>query len=175
MINTFIHSCSSLLKPYPIPNQNGQSLYQFSDQNAAKFLAFGAAHTCMVYIREYPPPSTQPLHVTDRRAQLGSVTEIAPKSPFLCVNRSSIRYGFRASACAKATQYIMVWRPIQLVTLHFRDRRDTAQPCNITEITPESPFLCVNSSTIRYGFRAGACAKATRYGVKTYPTCDSPR
>ena len=33
-------------------------------------------------------------------AQLRSVTEIEPKSPFLCVNRSSIRYGFRAGAKA---------------------------------------------------------------------------
>ena len=29
-------------------------------------------------------------------AQLRSVTEITPKSPFLCVNNSYIRYGFRA-------------------------------------------------------------------------------
>ena len=37
-------------------------------------------------------------------AQLRSVTEIAPKSPFLSVNRSpSVRYDFRAGA--KATQY----------------------------------------------------------------------
>ena len=34
---------------------------------------------------------------------LHSVTEIAPKSRFLCVNRSPIRYGFRAGA--KAIQY----------------------------------------------------------------------
>ena len=33
-------------------------------------------------------------------AQFRSVTEIAPKSPFLCVNRSPIRYGFRAGAKA---------------------------------------------------------------------------
>ena len=32
-------------------------------------------------------------------AQLCNVTEIAPKSPFLCVNRRPIRYDFRA--CAK--------------------------------------------------------------------------
>ena len=36
-------------------------------------------------------------------AQLRSVTEIAPKSPFLCVNRSSILYSFRAGA--KATRH----------------------------------------------------------------------
>ena len=36
-------------------------------------------------------------------AQLRSVTEIAPKSPFLCVNRSPFRYGFRGDA--KAIRY----------------------------------------------------------------------
>ena len=30
--------------------------------------------------------------------QLRSVTEIAPKSLFLCVNKSPIRYGFRVGA-----------------------------------------------------------------------------
>ena len=43
-INTFIHS-RSYLKPYPIPDQNGQSVYPFSDQNGAKILPDGAAHT----------------------------------------------------------------------------------------------------------------------------------
>ena len=32
--------------------------------------------------------------------QIRSFTEIAPKSPFLCVNRSPIRYGFRTDAKA---------------------------------------------------------------------------
>ena len=53
-INTFIHSRSSL-KPYPIPDQNRQSVYPFSDQNSAKTLSDGAAHTYIAYIREYPP------------------------------------------------------------------------------------------------------------------------
>ena len=53
-INTFIHSRSSL-KPYPIPDQNRQSVYPFSDQNSAKTLPGGAAHTYIAYIREYPP------------------------------------------------------------------------------------------------------------------------
>ena len=39
-------------KPYPIPDQNGQSLYPFSDQNGTKTLPFGAAHT---YIPPPPP------------------------------------------------------------------------------------------------------------------------
>ena len=33
-------------------------------------------------------------------AQVRSVKEFAPKSPFLCVNRSPIRYGFRVGAKA---------------------------------------------------------------------------
>ena len=36
--------------------QNGQSVYPYSDQNGAKTLPDGAAHTYMVYIREYHPP-----------------------------------------------------------------------------------------------------------------------
>ena len=42
-------------KPYPIPDQNGQSVYPFSDQNGAKTLPDGAAHTSIAYIREYTP------------------------------------------------------------------------------------------------------------------------
>ena len=41
-------------KPYPIPDQNGQSAYPFSDQNGAKTLPDGAAHTYIAYRREYP-------------------------------------------------------------------------------------------------------------------------
>ena len=41
-------------------------------------------------------------------AQLCSVTEIAPKTPFLCVNRSSIRYVFHAGP--RAIQYkVRTW------------------------------------------------------------------
>ena len=50
-------------------------------------------------------------HLSDMRlstleigpAQLHSVREIAPKSPFLCAKKSPIRYDFRAGA--KALQY----------------------------------------------------------------------
>ena len=44
-------------KPYPMPDQNGQNLYLFSDQNGAKTLPFGAAHTYTAYIWECPPES----------------------------------------------------------------------------------------------------------------------
>ena len=44
------------------------------------------------------------LHYTEiGAAQLGSVTGLAPKSPFLSVNRSPIQYGFPVGA--KAIQY----------------------------------------------------------------------
>ena len=49
-------------KPYPIPDQNGQSLYHFSDQNSTKTLFFGAAHTYIAYIGEYPLPPTGTIH-----------------------------------------------------------------------------------------------------------------
>ena len=37
----------------------GRSVYLFSDQNGAKTLPDGVAHTYMAYIREYPPPGLQ--------------------------------------------------------------------------------------------------------------------
>ena len=46
--------------PYPILDRNGQSVYPFSDQNGAKTLPDGAAHTCMAYVREYPAPLLPP-------------------------------------------------------------------------------------------------------------------
>ena len=46
-------------KPYPVPDQNEQNLYPFSDQKGAKppakTLPDGAAHTYMAYIGKYPP------------------------------------------------------------------------------------------------------------------------
>ena len=55
-ISTFIYSRSSLEKSYPILDQNGKSVYPFSDQNIAKTPPFGAAYTYIAYIRKYPPP-----------------------------------------------------------------------------------------------------------------------
>ena len=40
-------------KPSPIPDQNGKSVYPFSDQNGSKTLPNGAAHTYIAYIRKY--------------------------------------------------------------------------------------------------------------------------
>ena len=60
----FIHSRSSLENHTPILDQNGQSVYRFSDQNGPQTIPFGVAHTYMAYIREYlappPPPSPTP-------------------------------------------------------------------------------------------------------------------
>ena len=48
-------------KPHPIPNPNGQSVYyQFSDQKGPKTIPFGAVHTYLDYIREYPPGGIPP-------------------------------------------------------------------------------------------------------------------
>ena len=38
------------------PSGSGQNLYPFSDQNGSKTIPFGAAHTYIAYIGEYPPP-----------------------------------------------------------------------------------------------------------------------
>ena len=43
----------------PIGDQNGQNLYPIADQNGSKTTPFGAAHTYMAYIREYPTPWEQ--------------------------------------------------------------------------------------------------------------------
>ena len=57
----FTHSRSSLEKPNPIPDENGQSVYPFSDQNGPKTLPDGEAHTSdMSYIREKPPSGRNP-------------------------------------------------------------------------------------------------------------------
>ena len=48
--------CSRPQKPDPISDCNCQNLYPFSDQNGPKTIPFGAAHTYIPYIGEYPPP-----------------------------------------------------------------------------------------------------------------------
>ena len=48
--------CSWPQKPDPISDHNCQNLYPFSDQNGSKTIPFGAAHTYIHYIGEYPPP-----------------------------------------------------------------------------------------------------------------------
>ena len=52
MINTFIHSRSSLKNHTRSQTKMGNL---FSDQNDAKTLPDSAAHTYIAYIREYPP------------------------------------------------------------------------------------------------------------------------
>ena len=43
-------------KPYPISDQNGRNWYAISHQTGWKTIPFGAAHTHIPYIRNYPPP-----------------------------------------------------------------------------------------------------------------------
>ena len=44
--------------PYLLPQwrQNGYNRYPIYDQNGCKTIPFGAAHTYIAHIREYPPP-----------------------------------------------------------------------------------------------------------------------
>ena len=42
-------------KHYPFSDQNGWNWYHISDQNSLKTIPFGAAHTYIDYIRDYPP------------------------------------------------------------------------------------------------------------------------
>ena len=61
---------------------------------------FHAAPKCGTQLIQYVT-----LHFWDQwgAAQLRSVREIAPKSPLFCVNRNTIRYGFRAGARVSIT------------------------------------------------------------------------
>ena len=53
-----IRSCTPVFprKPSPNSDDNWQSLYAFQDQNGAKPVPLGAAHTYDANIKEYPPP-----------------------------------------------------------------------------------------------------------------------
>ena len=56
--NMFVsyRKCSRPQKPDPSSDHNCQNLYPFSDQDGSKTIPFGAAHTYIPYIGEYPPP-----------------------------------------------------------------------------------------------------------------------
>ena len=43
-------------KPYPISDENGRIDTLFQNKTAQKNIPFGAAHTYIVYIGDYPPP-----------------------------------------------------------------------------------------------------------------------
>ena len=54
---SFVSSCQRKpAVPYPIPDQNGQSVFPFSDKIVPNSLSFGAAHAYIAYMGEYPPP-----------------------------------------------------------------------------------------------------------------------
>ena len=53
-------------KPYSIPDQNGQSVYPFSEQNGAETPPDGAAHTYMTNMREFPPGFDVNLKMTEQ-------------------------------------------------------------------------------------------------------------
>ena len=55
-INTFIHSRSSFENRTPIPDQNGPSVYPFSDQNGAKTPPGGGGTYLYTLYKGVPPP-----------------------------------------------------------------------------------------------------------------------
>ena len=60
--------CSPPQKLDPISDRNCQNLYPFSDQTGSKTIPFGAAHTYIPYIGEYPPGGFSSKRETARRA-----------------------------------------------------------------------------------------------------------
>ena len=105
-INTLLRS--SLEKPYLIPDQNGQSVYPFSDQNGAKTLPDGVEHTytyidilfiwsLMAYIREYTPPAPLPLW---RRTTVASQSRLSMNGFPYKFKKSKI---LRANVCKKSS------------------------------------------------------------------------
>ena len=55
------------------------------------------------------------LHFRGRRAAASLRSEIAPKSPLLCVNRTPIKYGFRAGL--RAIQHSMIMAQVSCLTI----------------------------------------------------------
>ena len=49
MTNTCLHGAFFPRKPYPIPNQNEQSVYPFLDRKSAKTISFGLAYAYVAY------------------------------------------------------------------------------------------------------------------------------
>ena len=67
------------------------------------------------------------LHLSNRHSQLLSATEVAPKSPFLCMNRSTIRYGSRSGP--KAIQHsVNIARPISFLSLLLASTSSLLKP-----------------------------------------------
>ena len=74
-INKKIAPCKNLTrshirlhKPHAISDQNGQNLFPISDHKGSKTIPFGAAHTNIAYIREYPP-GHKPHPISDQNGQ----------------------------------------------------------------------------------------------------------
>ena len=107
------------------------------------------------------------LHFRDRRSTAShryrNRTEI---TAILCQQKPyPVWFSCRRKSCPVLYEHLSdMW----LSTLEI----GAAQLRTVTEIAPKSPFLCVNRSPIRYGFRAGA--KAVRYYMNTSPICNAP-
>ena len=120
-------------------------------------------------VTHHPSPATRhPRKSPAGAAQLRSVTEIAPKSPFLMCEQKPYLVWF---SCQHKSYQVSGYEHLSDMWLSSLEI-GAAQLRFLTEIAPKSPFLCVNRSPIWYGFRAST--KAIRYqGMNTYPICDS--
>ena len=99
-------------KVWCIKSQSSLVNITFASVGTSRLSYSFTSATVRVAVYTSPKCGTQPvryvtLHFPDRRgaarlsaAQLFSVTEIAPKLPLICVNRSPIRYDFRTGANA---------------------------------------------------------------------------
>ena len=119
--------CSPPQKPDPISDRNCQNLYPISDQNGSKTIPFGAAHTYIPYIGEYPPPGL--------KYQASSPWEIISlilmsRRNLVLINARDKRVKFTIKANSFCTQFSS--SPLSIVSLtytihylHFEDARWT--------------------------------------------------
>ena len=99
----FVYIVQFPRKPHSIPDQNGQSVYQFSDQNGAKTLPDGVAHTYIAYLRDYPPPHARPGLVSKRLC-----VETTGSRKVTCLHREC--YSMHAG---KVIWKVMIWELIK--------------------------------------------------------------
>ena len=123
-------------------------------------------------IRVWTPIRYVTLVFRDRRGaeQLRSVTEIAPKSPFLMCEQKPYLVWFSCQHKSYPVSGYEHLSDMWLSSLEIGAARSSFAP--LQKSLQNHRSLCVNRSPIWYGFRAST--KAIRYqGMNTYPICDS--
>ena len=107
-------------------------------------------------IRVWTPIRYVTLVFRDRRGaeQLRSVTEIAPKSPFLMCEQKPYLVWFSCQHKSYPVSGYEHLSDMWLSSLEIGAARSSFAP--LQKSRRYQPFLCVNRSPIWYGFRAGA-------------------